>query len=365
MGSDISTPDLIVHDGYQVETHTVLTPDGYILSIHRILSTSTNTTSGKYKIAILSHGLLGSSIDWILLGPRKALPYLLSDAGYDVWLPNFRGNKYSRSHMTKVADSAEFWNFSWHEIGLFDIPAVIDYVRETTGESPQIHFFAYCMSGSALLALLSSSQRYNAILKSATLLAPLVYMDHIKGPLQNLAELYAQYKNNINTFMTIESEFKIEELFNSLEIVCKDNEPWCRNPLLLLGDNGKKNISLRTNNNNIQIGVSTKTIIHYLQIIKSGQFQMFDLGESKNYEKYGTASPPLYHLFNVKVPSILFNSINDPISTVSDISKLAFHIPGIINHLIKVDNFSHLDFLWAENATQLVYFPLIKELQQI
>ncbi|XP_045784840.1 lipase 3-like [Maniola jurtina] len=315
-------------------------------------------------LLLMGHGLLGSSLDWILLGPKKALPYLLTDAGYEVWLPNFRGNKYSRAHVTKDTDSAEFWNFSWHEIGLFDIPAIIDYVRETSGGKPEIHFFAYCMSGSALLALLSSSQRYNAILKSASLLAPLVYMDHITGPLQYLAELYTQYKNYINTFMSIESEFRIEELFDSLDIFCKDNESWCKNPLLLLGDSGKKNISLITNYNNTPMGVSTKTIIHYLQIIKSGQFQMFDLGESKNYMKYGTASPPLYHLFNVKVRLILFNSIYDPISTVSDISKLAFHIPVIINHIIKVDNFSHLDFLWAENATQLVYFPLMKELQK-
>lgn len=29
-------------------------------------------------------------------------------------------------------ESEEFWDFSWHEIGFYDIPAMINYVLETT-----------------------------------------------------------------------------------------------------------------------------------------------------------------------------------------------------------------------------------------
>jgi lysosomal acid lipase/cholesteryl ester hydrolase len=37
-------------------------------------------------------------------------------AGYDVWLANLRGNKYSKKHISLDIKSAEFWNFGWEEV---------------------------------------------------------------------------------------------------------------------------------------------------------------------------------------------------------------------------------------------------------
>ncbi len=38
------------------------------------------------EVVLVQHGLLCSSADWLVLGPGKSLPYLLWDAGYDVFL---------------------------------------------------------------------------------------------------------------------------------------------------------------------------------------------------------------------------------------------------------------------------------------
>lgn len=58
----------------------------------------------------------------------------MADAGYDVFLTNSRGNFYSRKHIYKNPDDPKsgFWNFSFYEMGIYDLPAVIDYVRKTT-----------------------------------------------------------------------------------------------------------------------------------------------------------------------------------------------------------------------------------------
>lgn len=56
--------------------------------------------------------------------------FLLADHGYDVWLGNFRGSTYSRNHTQFSDTEKEFWDFSFHEIGLYDIAAKIDYVSK-------------------------------------------------------------------------------------------------------------------------------------------------------------------------------------------------------------------------------------------
>lgn len=46
----------------------------------------------------------------------KVPPFVAVDAGYDAWLGNLRGNKYSRQHLTLDPDNdAEFWDFSYPE----------------------------------------------------------------------------------------------------------------------------------------------------------------------------------------------------------------------------------------------------------
>lgn len=73
-------------------------------------------------------GLFCSSDTWLLCGPDNGIAYMLVDAGYDVWLINPRGNLYSRKHKTLLPSQPEFWEFSFHEIGIYDIPACIDYI---------------------------------------------------------------------------------------------------------------------------------------------------------------------------------------------------------------------------------------------
>jgi lysosomal acid lipase/cholesteryl ester hydrolase len=39
--------------------------------------------------------------------------FVLSRAGYDVWLGNSRGNKYSKDHINKKIKNKAYWSFSF------------------------------------------------------------------------------------------------------------------------------------------------------------------------------------------------------------------------------------------------------------
>jgi len=55
-----------------------------------------------------------------------------------VWLANLRGvAPYGRQHVDLTDVMADFWRFSFHEHGAYDLPAIIDHMAEVTGGEQQ------------------------------------------------------------------------------------------------------------------------------------------------------------------------------------------------------------------------------------
>ncbi|XP_050355368.1 lipase 1-like isoform X2 [Nymphalis io] len=173
---------LIISAGYPVEKHRVTTTDGYILQLHRIPAgkrTARKASSAKGKKAVLiCHGILGSSSDFVIMGPEKSLAYSLADDGYDVWLTNLRGNIYT-SHQNYTRNNPKFWEYSFHEHGKYDLPASIDKVLSVTGLS-KILYIGYSMGGASFFVMASERPEYNDKVISFLALAPAVYLPNIK-----------------------------------------------------------------------------------------------------------------------------------------------------------------------------------------
>ena len=75
---------------------------------------------------------MDSSDAFVMNYESKSLAFLLANKGYDVWLGNNRGNKYSRNHVSIKPNDKKFWDFSFHEMGLFDIPSMVKFIQEET-----------------------------------------------------------------------------------------------------------------------------------------------------------------------------------------------------------------------------------------
>lgn len=59
-----------------------------------------------------------------------------------MWLANLRGTApFGRRHVELTDVMAEFWRFSFHEHGAYDLPAIIDHMAEVTGEESELDGF--------------------------------------------------------------------------------------------------------------------------------------------------------------------------------------------------------------------------------
>lgn len=173
---------------YPVEEHTVKTSDGYILKLHRIPTSAGSENITVRRPVFLMHGLLDSSAGWVLAGHTAGLAYMLADRGYDVWMGNARGNRYSRSHTVwnpkgNRSNRKNFWNFSWHQIGTIDLPTMIDYVLSATPEFKKLHYIAHSQGTTAFFVMASQLPQYNSKIILMNALAPIAYMTNAKSPI--------------------------------------------------------------------------------------------------------------------------------------------------------------------------------------
>jgi homoserine acetyltransferase len=112
-------------------------------------------------------------------------------------------------------------------------------------------------------------------------------------------------------------------------------------------------------------GGSMKTLLHYIQLMTSGDFRMFDYGEKCNVNKYSKETPPNYILNNITLPLIVFSSTDDWLSTIPDITNLLSSLSNSVeHHVVQSNEFRHMDFLWADEADILVYYIILDTLQR-
>ncbi|KAK8754079.1 hypothetical protein OTU49_010156 [Cherax quadricarinatus] len=367
---DLDVPGLINKYGYPVEIHTVTTDDGFILTLHRIphgrVGTRSENEIQTREPVLMQHGLLASSCSWILASPEKAPAYIMADAGYDVWLGNARGNRYSRAHTRLSPDEEKFWDFSWDEMASLDIPAVIDYILLTT-KHQQLYYIGHSMGTTIFFACMATQTKYQSKVKAMFALAPVANVSYIKSPIKYLAP----FASVIEKLMELLGEYEFlphnDNFTKWKEYVCTTynfEELMCRNAIFFLTgfDAPQFNLTwLPVILSHNPAGTSVRTVAHYAQQYNDGKFEHYDFGKEENMRRYHQTTPPLYYPTRIKVPVVLMSGKNDFLADPKDVSNLAAHLPNlIINYIVPLQDFNHIDFVWGVDAAQYVYRVILK-----
>lgn len=112
----------------------------------------------------------------------------MADIGYDVWLGNARGNTFSRAHVSLSTSEAKFWNFSWHEMGIYDIPASLEYISDITRKKGEILYIGHSMGTTMYFVFASMMPDFaSEHIKAMVALAPVTYLWDIISPIKFLA----------------------------------------------------------------------------------------------------------------------------------------------------------------------------------
>ncbi|XP_054260841.1 lipase 1-like [Macrosteles quadrilineatus] len=365
-GSLMTTKQQIEARKYSGESHTVTTDDGYLLTLFRVIPAKQPAT-----VVLLQHALLMSSDAWVT--DNKSLAFTLTDAGYDVWMANSRGNCYSRKHTTFDPDKDKsFWNFGLHELGTKDLPAVIDYILKTTGQT-KLHLAAHSGGNSMAFAMASQKPEYNDKLKSLQALSPFVFvskMAEMIGPDGMVEAMTAQYIDQIKAADKWEM-FPRKDFVknNKTQVTCEDVEENYRS----MCSEKMEMVHEILGGAYIPAGQSTKAVLHFYQIGVAGvmNYYKFDTPE-ENEKAYGTKEPPSYtkDFKNITAPTILWTGEHDGLIQTQDVDNLKPLLGNLVaDYRIPDDCFDISTFNYARKVAcssvrERVYKELIESLKK-
>lgn len=359
--------DLCALFGYEAEEHIVQTSDGYLLGLHRISCRKSergrrvNGGEGtiQKRVVYLHHGLLMNSEVWVCAtSEERCLPFRLVEQGYDVWLGNNRGNKYSKKSTLHSPSSTAFWNFSMDQFAFHDIPDSIDYILTATAQQ-SLSYIGFSQGTAQAFATLSIhpslNQKVDVFIGLAPAMSPAGLHNGVVDSLMKASPdvLFLAFgRRSILSSATMWQAILYPPIF--VRIIDMS--------LSLLFNWSAKNISTAQKlaaYPHLYSYTSTKSVVHWFQIIRNKSFQMYDDDVGPTLNLGGVAryyKPAKFPTRNIRTPIVLVYGGSD---SLVDIEVMLKELP---THTVAVEvgRYEHLDFLWARDVHRLV-FPRVFE----
>uniref|UniRef100_A0A8C3KR30 Lipase n=1 Tax=Calidris pygmaea TaxID=425635 RepID=A0A8C3KR30_9CHAR len=346
--------EIIRYHGYPSEEYEVTTKDGYILGVFRIPA----GRNRKKPAVLLHHGTLGDCIHWISNLPNNSLGFLLADAGYDVWMGNSRGNTWSLKHKTLKPSQKEFWQFSFDEIGKYDILAELCFIMNKTGQKDVYYIGTSEAAAAGFIALYTYPELARRV-KVFFALGPVTTITHATSPLVTFARLPKLLIRSLLGCKGVLQQNKM--LKGPVTWFCRSLGKVCASVFSFI--TGDRIQSLNTSRIDTYVahfpaGAAVQNVIHWHQV-QPRQFQAYDYGSKENMKKYNQSAPPVYPIEKISTPVAVWSGGRDKFADPKDMAKLLPQISNLIYHE-HFPSWGHLDFVWGLDATEKMYLKIIE-----
>lgn len=262
-----------------------------------------------------------------------------------------------------------FWDFTWTEMGLYDLPAQINYVLARTG-ARKLSYIGHSEGTIQAFAAFSSSNNNSgwATYKIAdkvdlfVALAPIAYVKHVEVIILQLMATFSLEK--IISLLGFQEFWIPTAIHKILPGACWLFAYICEFVLMALSgpfpgiQASKLSFWLQYEPN----PTSVKNMAHWSQGVRDGSFGMFDYGSNGNMQHYGQRFPPQFNLTNwpSSLPVALFAGSKDYLGDPNDVQTLISLLPSPFVHY--ETNYGHLDFILGSQTNKI--FPHILQYLQ-
>jgi len=368
--SHLSVPEIIKLHGYSCLELKVTTTDGFQLSVFRVEKPDIKPNG---PAVLLQHGLLADAANWISNGKQNSFAFMLVEAGFDVYLANSRGNRYSREHVILKPNEPEFWKWSWQEMAKYDLPATIDIVLETSNKK-NLYYIGHSQGTLTMFTHLSECLNVSDRRKIRVFfaLAPIGRLKHIRSNIRHLAPVSplaemgqwllggAELLPSTPTGRWVANQMsKVQKSVATISPVVDDKANSLFTSVTGFNPSHYFKQYLPVYSTHTPAGTSLQNMIHFAQMVQSQKMQKYDFkDEETNKNRYLSVTPPEIELENVTVPIVAFYGTEDDLSTVEDAEWALDRLPNVVER-VKLDGFDHMDFLWGTRAPTYLYAEII------
>ncbi|KAL8187083.1 UNVERIFIED_CONTAM: hypothetical protein K2H54_032611 [Gekko kuhli] len=333
--------EVIQYWGYCNEQYEILTDDGYYLQINRIpYGIHTPGMKGPKPVILLVHGLMLEGRSWLANSPSDSLGFVLADAGYDVWILNTRGTTWSRRHQNLSIDQEEFWDFSFHEMGIYDIPAAINFILQKT-EQERLYYVGFSQGATIGLIAFSTVPELGQKVKLFIALGPAYTLTNSSGLLYGLILVPEGLRKLIwgNKEFCVFSNGLKTNIAKSCSFALMDR--LCLELLFLSFGYNEKNLNV---------------------IAHSNEFKYFDYG-SKNKAIYNMTTPPFYRIEDITVPTAVWSAGKDIAVDETNTELLVHQIPHVVFYK-NIPDWEHIDYVWGLDAPLGLYPDMLAVMEK-
>lgn len=345
--------------GHKLEENEIKTEDGYIINLWHLIP---NFIVNKEKVIYLHPGFASTGLCYFGL-KEKSLAYYLQEKGYDVWIGNNRGSKFSSKHVSKDSKkvNGDYWEFCMDHFVRYDIVSEIEFIKKRT-DAEKVDFVGYS-EGSTLFLMLYMDNP-NFVESSINKFVSIGTIPNLSNTTLSIADTI----NNIYKFLKISEPFsKAFKLNDQLRTVLVKSIK--ANPSFYEKQFQKEKIITNRSNataianffTHYPTDLSVYHLYQWEEIQEEEKLVYFNFHPKKNDK---VKEYDLNIIKNWKIKALITRSKFDGFSSYEEVTKLCNTIQNKSLITIFESEYAHLDYGMAESAYKDFYIPLVDYLDK-